>query len=68
HSLEPGATTDKLIQLGGNYSGGAIGPLLLDIMSSIGYATVDNPKAPNNPKPPSTNPNTPNNNPTSSST
>ncbi|CAJ0843145.1 18986_t:CDS:2 [Entrophospora sp. SA101] len=36
HSLEPGATTDKLIQLGGNYSGGAIGPLLLDIMSSIG--------------------------------
>nr|CAG8585595.1 11661_t:CDS:2 [Entrophospora candida] len=61
HSLEPGVTTDKLIQLGGNYSGGAIGPLLLDIMSSIGYATVDNPKAPDSPKPPSTDPNTPNN-------
>ncbi|CAG8482211.1 11288_t:CDS:10 [Diversispora eburnea] len=42
-ALEPGLTIDDLIISGGNFSGGAVGPRLISIMNSLGYATADNP-------------------------
>jgi len=47
-ALEPGFTTNDLIAKGGNFTGGVIGPLLLQVMGSMGYTTVENP----NPKTP----------------
>lgn len=35
-ALEPGVTIEDLIEKGGNFSGGAIGPRLLAIMNSLG--------------------------------
>ena len=41
---DPGASLPELIQKTGNYSGGPIGPRLIQILHTLGYPTVENPE------------------------